>query len=155
MSKRAIQTLDVTLDANGNIMIAAADLASLLALVTAGVKIKNAAGTAINPATEDTLALAKAAVVPPTSIASSTKAGSAGGAQLVAVSTPCKGVWLGPPETAGVATNAAPVYVGGSDAQLIPVMPDNFEGIYVEIDNANKLYLKSATAESLRYAIFA
>ena len=91
----------------------------------------------------------------PSSITSGTKAGSAGGAQLTTTVTPCSGVWFGAPETAGVATNAAPVYIGGSAAQLIPIMPENYEGIYIEIDDASKVYVKSAGGESIRYAIFA
>jgi len=130
-----------------------AGLAALVELLIAGLKAQNTEGAVVNPATEDTLALIKTALDPPSRIIVGTKAGVANGISLYG-SVPSKYVWLGAPETNGVATNLAPVYVGGIDGQVIPIMPDNFEGICLHESDPSRIYIKSATGESIRFAIF-
>lgn len=77
--------------------------------------------------------------------------------QLVAVSTPCKFVWIGSLCTAdGAATNTKPVFIGDSATQNIPVVPSNIEGITISINDASKIYVKVGFAgEGVNYRIFA
>jgi hypothetical protein len=96
----------------------------------------------------------------PTSIACGTKtvAAAATPEALVAESTPCKRVWLGARYNAatGAALNTAPVRIGGSAGQAIPIMPGNFEGVTIDIDDAAKLYVDVAQdGEGVHYAILA
>lgn len=96
---------------------------------------------------------------PPTSLSGGTKtcANQAVAEKLVAASTPCRAVWIGPRvTTAGVAQNTKPVFIGDSAGQNIPIMPANFEGLTIAIDNASKLYIKAnANGEGVVYRIFA
>ena len=75
---------------------------------------------------------------------------------LVASSTPCLGVWVGAPvDSAGAATNTAPVMTGESEAQYRPVVMSNFEGFFIPIDDANKVMLKSLNGtQTLNYEIW-
>ncbi len=96
----------------------------------------------------------------PTSITCGTKtvAAAATPEALVAESTPCKRVWLGARYNAatGAALNTAPVRIGGVGGQTIPLMPSNFEGVTIDIDDAGKLYVDVAQdGEGVHYAILA
>ena len=75
---------------------------------------------------------------------------------LVAESTPCRGVWLGPPCSAsGLAQNTQVVFIGDAVNQNMPVMPNNYEGYFINIADANQLYIKvGADGEGLQYRIF-
>ncbi|MBN2585000.1 MAG: hypothetical protein JXL80_18205 [Planctomycetes bacterium] len=76
---------------------------------------------------------------------------------LVAVSTPCRAVWLGARvNSTGVALNTKPVFIGGAAGQHIPVMPNNPEGLVIAIDDASKLKVKVGTnGEGVNYAVLA
>jgi len=81
---------------------------------------------------------------------------------LVATSTPCRFVWIGPIIDAnGIPQNTKPCFVGESAGQAlatkgaIPIMPSNFEGLIVWIDDANKLCVKSGVnGEGVAYRVF-
>lgn len=75
---------------------------------------------------------------------------------LVAVSTPCRGVWIGAPcGNDGSAENTAPAFIGDDLNQNMPVLPTNFEGYFINIDDAAKLYIKvSVNGEKGNYRIF-
>ena len=76
---------------------------------------------------------------------------------LVAVATPCSFVWLGARvDSVGAALNSQPVFVGDADNQNIPVMPNNFEGVVITIDDASKLFVKvGLDGEGVVYRVFA
>ena len=76
--------------------------------------------------------------------------------KLVSVSTPCQFVWLGARvNSTGQALNYRPVFIGDAAGQNIPIMPSNFEGMVIRIDNANKIYVKVGTnGEGVVYRIF-
>ena len=103
--------------------------------------------------------LVEKALKTPTSLAGGTKnvASAATPEPLVAEAAPCRFVWLGAPvDGDGVAVNTKCVFVGDADNQNIPLMPSNFEGVVVQIDDASKLYLKAGVnGEGLAYRIFA
>jgi len=75
---------------------------------------------------------------------------------LVNQRTPCKFVWVGAPcSSAGDATNTKPVFVGDANNQNIPIMPSNFEGMFIEIDDASKVYVRvGVDGESISYRVF-
>ncbi len=75
---------------------------------------------------------------------------------LVDVPTPCRSVWIGPPcDANGVAGNTKPVFLGDSAGQNKPLLPTNFEGVEIEIDDAAKVYVKvGANGEGVVYRIF-
>jgi hypothetical protein len=76
---------------------------------------------------------------------------------LVAASTPCKAVWIGPPcEGNGAPTNTKPVFLGDADSQNLPLLPSALAGVTLAIDDAQKLYVKvGANGEGVAYRIFA
>lgn len=79
---------------------------------------------------------------------------------LVAATQPCARVWLGAPYNVatGVATNTLPVNAGITAASggKRPVFPTNFEGVYIDIDDAFKLYVDvGVNGETINYQIFA
>ena len=76
---------------------------------------------------------------------------------LVAVSTPCRFVWVGARMDAyGNPLNYYPCFVGDSANQNIPVMPSNYEGLVIRISDASKLYVKVTSSNSgVVYRIFA
>ena len=86
-----------------------------------------------------------------------TIASAAASEPLVSESTPCRGVWLGPPcSVAGVAQNTQVVFIGDAVNQNMPVMPNNYEGYFINIADAAQLYIKvGADGEGLQYRIFA
>jgi hypothetical protein len=75
---------------------------------------------------------------------------------LVASSTPCRFVWIGAPcDSDGVASNTKPVFIGDSSGQNIPIATHNFEGVMIQIDDAQKVYAKvGVDGESVEYRIF-
>lgn len=95
----------------------------------------------------------------PSTLAGGTKivAAAATPEVLVAVSTPCRSVWIGARVDAnGAAQNTKPAFIGNSAGQNIPVMPSNFEGFVVRIDDASKLYVKvGVNGEGVAYRIVA
>jgi len=80
--------------------------------------------------------------------------------QLTATMT-CKFVWVGAPVgITGAVVNTAPVFIGGSATTAtvgsIPVMPTNYEGFVIAINDPSKLYVASSSAgQVLNYRIFA
>ncbi len=95
---------------------------------------------------------------PPASLAGGTKtvAASATPEKLVADATPCRFVWLGARVDAnGNGQNTKPCFIGDSTAQNIPIMPANFEGLVMQIDDASKLYVRvGVDGEGVAYRIF-
>ena len=77
--------------------------------------------------------------------------------KLLASSRPCRAVWFGAPmDTNGEATNTKPIFIGDADSQNIPIVPTNFEGIVISIDDAGKLYVKAgADGEGVVYRVLA
>ncbi len=96
---------------------------------------------------------------PPSTLAGGTKtvAAAATPEKLVANATPCKFVWIGARcDADGSAQNTKPCFIGDSASQNIPVMPANFEGMVIQIDDASKLYVKvGVNGEGVAYRVFA
>jgi len=76
---------------------------------------------------------------------------------LVATSTPCRFVWIGARvDSGGNPQNTKPCFVGDSANQNIPILPSNYEGIVIRIDDASKLYVKvGVNNQGVVYRIFA
>lgn len=76
---------------------------------------------------------------------------------LVAQPTPCRMVWVGARVDAdGQAVNTKPVFLGDAAEQNIPLLPSNFEGWTIAVDDASKLYVRAGVAgEGIAYRIFA
>ncbi len=76
---------------------------------------------------------------------------------LVTESTPCRFVWIGARVDAdGNPLNTKPVFIGDSANQNIPVMPSNYEGIVIRINDASKFYIKAeVNGQGIAYRIFA
>ena len=54
----------------------------------------------------------------------------------------------------GQQTNATAVFVGDSETQNMPLLPGNYRGVVIRIDDASKLYVRSAAAgEAVVYRI--
>jgi len=98
-------------------------------------------------------------VASPTSLAGGTKTvpSSATPQPLVATATPCRFVWIGARvDNYANAQNYYPVFVGDAAGQTIPVMPSNYEGFVIRIDDASKLYVRVVNSgEGVAYRIFA
>ena len=96
---------------------------------------------------------------PPSSLAGGTKtvAAAATPEPLVAVSTPCRCVWIGSLcDADGVGTNTKPVFLGNSVNQNMPLPPSSVSGVVLSIDDASKLYVKvGVNGEGVAYRIFA
>jgi hypothetical protein len=96
---------------------------------------------------------------PPTSMIGGTKTVALAGTPqaLVATSTPCRSVWIGPLcNTDGVGTNTKPVFLGNSVNQNIPLLPSSISGVVLSIDDANKIFVKvGVNGEGVAYRIFA
>jgi len=94
-----------------------------------------------------------------TSLAGGTKTGASAATpeKLVAASTPCRFVWVGARcDADGSALNTKPVFLGDAGNQNIPIMPVNFEGLLVQIDDASKLCVKvGVNGEGVAYRVFA
>ena len=76
---------------------------------------------------------------------------------LVAASTPCQFVWIGARvDSNGNPQNTKPCFIGDSSNQNIPIMPSNFEGVVIRIDDASKVFVKvGAGNQGVVYRIFA
>ena len=76
--------------------------------------------------------------------------------KLVTASTPCRFVWVGARcDANGAAQNTKPCFVGDADGQSIPVMAANFEGFFLPIDDASKIYVKAGVnGDGVVYRIF-
>jgi hypothetical protein len=120
------------------------------------VRIANAEALPVSIAEAGVLSVR---VVPPSTLAGGTKtcANQAVAEKLVAASTPCRAVWVGPRVTsAGAAQNTKPVFIGDSAGQNIPVMPTSYEGLTLLVDDASKVYVKVGTnGEGVAYRVFA
>jgi hypothetical protein len=96
---------------------------------------------------------------PPTSMVGGTKTVTPAitAQALVATSTPCRCVWIGPLcNTDGVGTNTKPVFLGNSVNQNMPLLPSSITGVVISIDDASKIYVKVGIAgEGVAYRIFA
>jgi hypothetical protein len=94
-----------------------------------------------------------------TSFAGGTKTvASAGTPQpLVATSTPCRFVWVGARvDNYGNPLNSYPCFIGDSAGQNIPVMPSNYEGLVIRVDDASKVYVRVVSGgNGVTYRIFA
>ena len=75
---------------------------------------------------------------------------------LVATSTPCRCVWVGPLCNAdGVGTNTKPVFLGDSGNQNMPLLPNSISGVVLSIDDAGKVYVKvGVNGEGVAYRLF-
>lgn len=89
----------------------------------------------------------------------------AGGNKVVALAitpevltTPgsCNHVWIGAPVSATeTPLNTEVVFIGDSSEQNIPILPDDYEGITIAIDNTDDIYVKvSVNGESVNYRVF-
>jgi len=76
---------------------------------------------------------------------------------LVAVSTPCRFVWVGARvDNYGNPQNYYPCFIGDSAGQNIPIMPSNYEGLVIRIDDAAKVYVRVVSGgNGVAYRIFA
>ena len=77
--------------------------------------------------------------------------------KLVNDSTPCRSVWIGARVDAdGNPINTKVVFIGDADNQNIPILPHNFEGVEIAIDDAAKIYVRvGADGEGVNYRILA
>ena len=77
--------------------------------------------------------------------------------KLVAASMPCRVVWLGARvSAAGAALNTKPVFIGDAASQTLTIMPGDFQGVVIAVDDASKLYVKVGTnGEGVQYRILA
>ena len=76
---------------------------------------------------------------------------------LVATSTPCRFVWVGARvDNYGYPVDSYPCFIGDSAGQNIPVMPSNYEGLVIRIDDASKVYVRVVSGGTgVVYRIFA
>ena len=102
---------------------------------------------------------ASTTTAPPSSLVGGTKTVTAAATPeaLVATSTPCRCVWIGPLcNTDGVGTNTKPVFLGDAASQNMPLLPSSISGVVLVIDDASKVYVKVGTdGEGVAYRIFA
>jgi hypothetical protein len=113
----------------------------------------------IDPVTGAILVQGDSGATTPTSLVGGTKtvAAAATPAALVAMSTPCRCVWVGPLCNAdGVGTNTKPVFLGDSASQNMPLLPNSVSGVVLSIDDASKVFVKvGVNGEGVAYRIFA
>ena len=76
---------------------------------------------------------------------------------LVSTLTPCRFVWIGARVNSdGNPLNTKPCFIGNSSNQNIPILPSNFEGVVIHIDDASKVFVKVGVAnQGIVYRIFA
>lgn len=95
---------------------------------------------------------------PPSSMAGGTKNVAATGTPepLVGVATPCRCVWIGPLCNAdGVGTNTKPVFLGDSESQNMPLLPNSVSGVVLSIDDASKVFVRvGVNSEGAAYRVF-
>lgn len=77
--------------------------------------------------------------------------------KIVATATPCRFVWVAARmDDNGNPQNYYPVFIGDSAGQNIPVMPANYEGLVLRIDDASKVYVRAVNwGEGVVYRVFA
>jgi hypothetical protein len=99
-----------------------------------------------------------AVLATPTSLAGGVKAVAAAATpeSLVAASTPCRCVWIGPLCNAdGVGTNTKPVLLGDVTSQNMPLLPNSVSGVVLSIDDASKVFVKvGVNGEGVAYRVF-
>ena len=95
----------------------------------------------------------------PTTLVGGTRiVASAGTPQaLVAATTPCRFVWIAArTDNNGNPLNGFPCFIGDAAGQNIPVMPSNYEGLAIRIDDASKVFVRVASGgDGVAYRIFA
>lgn len=76
---------------------------------------------------------------------------------LVATSTPCRFVWIGARmDNYGNPQNYYPCFVGDSANQNIPIMPSNYEGLIIRVNDAVKVFVRVVSSnQGVVYRIFA
>jgi len=76
---------------------------------------------------------------------------------LVAASTPCRLVWIGARvDNDGGPLNTHPCFIGDAADQNIPLMPGNYEGLVLRIDDASKVYVRVVVGgQGVVYRVFA
>lgn len=76
--------------------------------------------------------------------------------KLVATSSQCRGVWVGSPVTSdGAAVNTKVALLGDSNNQVIPLLIDNFSGVFLRVSDPSTVYVKvGANGESVSYCVF-
>jgi len=94
-----------------------------------------------------------------TAFAGSTKtvAAAATPQALVSAPTPCKGVWIGARMAADMSPqNTGACWIGDSAGQNLPILPTDFAGVFIKIDDASKLFVKVAVnGQGVAYRILA
>ena len=122
-------------------------------LGSADVEVNEATGAILVDGASDS------GTAPPTSMVGGTKTvtPAATAQALVATSTPCRCVWIGPLcNTDGVGTNTKPVFLGNSANQNMPLLPSSISGVVISIDDANKIFVKvGVNGEGVAYRVFA
>ena len=95
----------------------------------------------------------------PSTLSGGTKtvASSATPQPLVATPTPCRFVWVAARmDNYGNPQNTYPCFIGDAASQNITVMPSNYEGLVIRVDDASKVYVRVASGGSgVVYRIFA
>lgn len=76
---------------------------------------------------------------------------------LVATSTPCRFVWVAARiDNYGNPQNYYPCFIGDAASQNIPVMPSNYEGLVLRVDDASKVFVRVVSGgNGVAYRIFA
>lgn len=76
---------------------------------------------------------------------------------LVASSTPCRFVWIGARvDNNGNPQNTAPCFIGDSANQNISILPSNYEGVMIRIDDAVKVFVRVVVNnQGVVYRVFA
>ncbi len=76
---------------------------------------------------------------------------------LVAASTPCRFVWIGARvDNNGNPQNTAPCFIGDSASQNVPILPSNYEGVVIRIDDAIKVFVRVVVNnQGVVYRVFA
>ena len=76
---------------------------------------------------------------------------------LMPESAPCQFVWIGARvDSNGNSQNTKPCFIGDSTNQNIPIMPSNYEGVVIRIDDASKVFVKvGVDNQGVVYRVFA
>ncbi len=63
---------------------------------------------------------------------------------LVDQPTPCRFVWIGTPINDGMErTNTGVVFIGDANNQNMPLLPRNYRGVVIRIDDASILHIRT------------
>jgi hypothetical protein len=95
---------------------------------------------------------------PPTALSGGVKTTSNNNTEpLVDNSMPCQFVWIGARvDDLGVAQNSALCFVGNTSSPTIPILPNDFKGIMIPIDDASKISVRTVSmGEGVAFQIFA